>query len=485
MMKTKFIFKTLALVMLMPAMLLTTACSSEDDLSAANNTTAETAVRKGYKLPVTVNVTRQGDGTRAAYNESTGKLAFSSGDKLFIKGEHATAGKFAALLTNESEGAFSGNINTEHQWTGSVHELFKSSNSCSGYLLPAGYEGYSFYTYSKANEYDATISTDLSHAFALTKAAAVEQFSEEWGSYSFTEDAGNFVLEPHNAIVCFSISDFQANTNYDIELRYQYVTSDHNVNYGGMNKTVATDNAGIATFAVGVPNETHFTDAFTLTAGTVPVTLATTPTDDLVAGKIYNITRDVGRYLLSATAADIGKLVGRNGRIYTSKAKATAGGTTAVAMIAYVVPDAINPGYSDGLAIALDDEEGEKTWEQAESACRNRTVDNPTGKDPVSYCQWQLPSVVDWQKMFIACGATNGTLNSTPSQDYTISYVPLNNKLTAVGGTALSTSYNYWTLNEDDTQAYYMEVWFATGNARFILGAKNSGNTKARACLVW
>ena len=35
-MKTKNIFKTLALAMLMPTMLLTTACSSEDDLT--NNT---------------------------------------------------------------------------------------------------------------------------------------------------------------------------------------------------------------------------------------------------------------------------------------------------------------------------------------------------------------------------------------------------------------------------------------------------------------
>ena len=59
-MKTKNIFKALALAMLMPAMLLTTACSSEDDL--VNNTAnTENTINKGYALPVTVNVTRQGD----------------------------------------------------------------------------------------------------------------------------------------------------------------------------------------------------------------------------------------------------------------------------------------------------------------------------------------------------------------------------------------------------------------------------------------
>ena len=79
-MKTKKFFKALALAMLMPAMLLTTACSSEDDL--ANNN--ENTKKKCYELPVTINVTRQGDEgtTRATFNESTKKLEFSTGDKL-------------------------------------------------------------------------------------------------------------------------------------------------------------------------------------------------------------------------------------------------------------------------------------------------------------------------------------------------------------------------------------------------------------------
>ena len=68
-MKTKTIFKTLALAMMMPAMLLTTACSSDDD-AIVNN--PENNNQKGYAIPVTVNVTRQGDATtRAEYNEST------------------------------------------------------------------------------------------------------------------------------------------------------------------------------------------------------------------------------------------------------------------------------------------------------------------------------------------------------------------------------------------------------------------------------
>ena len=75
-MQTKNIFKTLAFAMLMPTMLLTTACSSEDDVVNCNNANLETVANKGYALPVTVNVTREGDATmRAAFDGS--KLNFS------------------------------------------------------------------------------------------------------------------------------------------------------------------------------------------------------------------------------------------------------------------------------------------------------------------------------------------------------------------------------------------------------------------------
>ena len=80
-METKNMFKALAMVMLMPAMLLTTACSNEDDVVVNNETTN----KKGYPLQVTVNVTREGDATRATYDNGTKKLSFSAGDKLFVQ----------------------------------------------------------------------------------------------------------------------------------------------------------------------------------------------------------------------------------------------------------------------------------------------------------------------------------------------------------------------------------------------------------------
>ena len=106
-------------------MLLTTACSSEDD--ALNNTAnTENTINKGYALPVTVNVTREGDaGTRATYNESTRKLEFSTGDKLFVEGVHieAEANRFAGTLTWQSGGTFSGTIYTQNPYPGTADEL--------------------------------------------------------------------------------------------------------------------------------------------------------------------------------------------------------------------------------------------------------------------------------------------------------------------------------------------------------------------------
>ena len=96
-MKSKTIFKTLALAMLMPAMLLTTACSSEDD-SIINNEEINT-IKKGYEIPVTIKVTRQGGATtRATYNEDTKKLDFSVGDQLNVVGKHDIAGAFSGIL---------------------------------------------------------------------------------------------------------------------------------------------------------------------------------------------------------------------------------------------------------------------------------------------------------------------------------------------------------------------------------------------------
>jgi len=270
-MKTKTIFKTLALAMLMPTMLLTTACSSDDN-EIINGETAN--IQKGYPFPVTVNVTRQGDEstTRASYNESTRKLSFTAGDKLFVTGNHAEAGVFAGTLDYDAvSGKFSGTVTTKNEYTGTIDYLMASAYAV---LLPAGYESYGFNSIV-GNGYEATIRHYLHKAFALTKAAAVEQFSVERAlSYS-----SGFALAPMNAIVNFTISGLTANK----EVAVSFDTGMAGVISGN----VTTNDTGVATFAVGV------SPGYNLENGTLTVdgNNIALPTKTVVAGHIYNISR--------------------------------------------------------------------------------------------------------------------------------------------------------------------------------------------------
>ena len=286
--KTKNIFKALALAMLMPAMLLTTACSNEDDVvnNAANT---ENTINKGYALPVIVNVTREGDATtRATYNESTKKLSFSAGDKLFVSG---IAGHwvydFVGTLDYDTEsGKFSGTIYISEPWTGTFDELLAAVDP--GYdefkatLLPAGYEDYGFLTIDNKDteyKYDDSVEPNFTYTLATSKAAGVEQFSYE----EATEYDNGFALEPQSTILNFTITGLAANTDVAVALKGKY--SAYNIT-----RTVTTDASGNATFAAGIYGGARL-NLFSLTVGGNAITL---PTKDAEVGKIYNITRTAG-----------------------------------------------------------------------------------------------------------------------------------------------------------------------------------------------
>ena len=273
-MKTKTILKTLAVALLMPAMLLTTACSSDDNIIDSE----KSANTKGYALPVTVNVTRQGDeGTRATYTDNgngTGSLGFSAGDQLFVFGSHSTAGIFQGTLTWQSGGTFSGTLTTGDSYDGTAQALLESADFAGARLLPADYDDYDYFYFDPDTGF---LETSDTKAFATSKATAVAQFSlEEAKEYS-----SGFALKPRNAILNFTISGLTPGS--------------HNVEVWGISGAVTANGSGVATFAVGVDGGTYSeyinllvddTDYFDLDlyGGT------DTP---LEAGHIYNISRSV------------------------------------------------------------------------------------------------------------------------------------------------------------------------------------------------
>ena len=295
-MKTKNIFKTLAFVMLMPAILLTTACNSD----FIND---EGADQKGFTLPVTVNVTRQGDdpATKAEYNKNgDNKLEFSKGDKLFVYGDdYDVAGYFAGMLDYDaSEGNFSGTIYTENSYSGTADALFTAANfnGVGAVLFPAGYETYEFLSISGSG-YSTSYSMSYNKAIASSKATAVEQFSCEMAD---TYSSG-FALSPQNAILNFTISGLAHSTEVTATLKYGSFGLFADLVSG----SVTTDGSGNATFAMAIAGDIKI-NQLTLTIGGNDITFTSSDVS-LVAGKIYNITRNaipgalIGQFSVSST----------------------------------------------------------------------------------------------------------------------------------------------------------------------------------------
>ena len=176
------------------------------------------------------------------------------------------------------------------------------------------------------------------------------------------------------------------------------------------------------------------------------------------------------RPLAEAVAADLGKIAGADGNIYDTKAAAEAANTTAVAMIAYV---GTASDCAHGLAIALADESGTKDFGAAGTAC--------SGKAAVTGGTWRLPSIKDWQYMFIGCGAS-GSYSDNPSS---MSYSGLASKLTTAQGDALQPGY-YWSSTEYFPGTDAWDVSFdGSSNASFGPENESIDSPRVRACLAF
>ena len=175
--------------------------------------------------------------------------------------------------------------------------------------------------------------------------------------------------------------------------------------------------------------------------------------------------------LANATTEDLGKVVGADGNIYANKAAAEAVATgNAVAMIAYV---GTASDCAHGLAIALADESGTKDFGAAGTAC--------SGKAAVTGGTWRLPSIKDWQYMFIGCGAS-GSYSDNPSS---MSYSGLASKLTTAQGDALQPGY-YWSSTEYFPGTDAWDVSFdGSSNASFGPENESIDSPRVRACLAF
>ena len=410
-MKTKIIFKTLALAMLMPAMLLTSACSNINENEDTDN--------KGFSLPVTVNVTCQDNETttKASYNTSTKQLKFSTGDKLFVKGTSGDAGSFAGTLDYVSDGKFSGTIYTMAAYSGTAVALLTGATTVEATLLPKYYGYYGFLTVS-GEGYSATLATEATMAFTTELKAGVEQLTLERA----TAYSGGFALAPQNAILSFTISGFAANTAVTVS----FTDDKSNV----ISKEITTNSVtGYAEFAIGVADKTALQNC-SLTVGD-KVIILTISDKELEAGKIYNASRSIataGGYELSS--AVVGDIIGSDGRAYKDiDYNRLHDDVTAVARVFYV------DGNGHGLALAMADE-GQMDWDTAKSTCEGKNTTTP-----VTNCTWKLADLSEMDAMVDGAG----------------SYVALRDGFSRINGTNMQAA-DYWINYEyykDENDAIY------------------------------
>ena len=144
----------------------------------------------------------------------------------------------------------------------------------------------------------------------------------------------------------------------------------------------------------------------------------------------------------------VGQVIGSDGKNYAYGSLPT--GVTAVAKICYV-------SGSNGLALALTDEEGTMNWSTALTTCAAHTPAITGGT-------WKLATKDEWDNMITAAG----------------SHTALRNGFSSVGGTNMKEDYPYWSSTEDGSD----NVWiysFSYG----IWSKNNSPVGYVRACLAF
>jgi hypothetical protein len=193
--------------------------------------------------------------------------------------------------------------------------------------------------------------------------------------------------------------------------------------------------------------------------------------------------------LSEVTAEDVGKVAGQDGYIYDNVEAATAAGTTASAIIAYVGTagsvDASSSTYK-GLAIALTDASPCKWYTANSGTCVSQTnviataitykngiastntltsdghnhaaataAKNFSTARPSGTSAWFLPSMGQWNLIVqgLATKKTGSTVSTNLTTSRNNTYIPsnLNSVITDAGGTGFQ-SYGYWSTTEYATQ---------------------------------
>ncbi|MBO7591426.1 MAG: hypothetical protein J6T05_07520 [Prevotella sp.] len=206
------------------------------------------------------------------------------------------------------------------------------------------------------------------------------------------------------------------------------------------------------------------------------ITLTATVGTDTYTYNKTGVTFENGKYYAIAVnmvripiAADIGKIIATDGRIYDVNAPLPSL-VTPVAMIAYIGNAS---ECAHGLAIALSDD----TSASFTTAGTNAANHTPTA--PILGGTWRIPSKTDWENMFLAC-RKDGDASSAASD---MTNAGFREKLTACSAN-VTTYEKYWTSTTSEGEYGYC-IYVGSDTSASIQSTLKINTLKARAVLAF
>lgn len=470
--------RTLAALLIASAAL--AACSNEDS-GIISEQPAQEQGPQVYTLTIQAGKADNAQTRALALDGAKLNASWENGDVLTVYNVTKSAALTGSLTASNASGStatfsgtLTGTINVNDELTLTYHPIGK--------------------IYSNFDVFEKQDGT-LASAAALDRATAeVTVKDKNGGNITINEEKATFKNE--TAVLKITMKD---GSNQPINAKYITIAPkgpglpSRMFDFTVPAETYTTNGAnGVLYFTL--PNQTEAEKALSMSSGSLSaVNMVFTAT---IGNNIYTVKKDSkgytfkggeyyatelsmtlqGRALSSVTANDLGNIIGADGKVYISKADATAGGTTAAAMIAYVGSETGNDSYKHGLAIALNDElDGrQKSWDQANTACNGKT--NVPGCGP-----WGLPSEDNWKKMFASF--------DTYESEY--QYADLNYALFDAGegdNSILIESNSYWTSTNDTGDSNKAITWTHsdTKGVKFEPMAKSEDEgARTRACFAF
>jgi hypothetical protein len=161
-----------------------------------------------------------------------------------------------------------------------------------------------------------------------------------------------------------------------------------------------------------------------------------------IEGNVPCVGNVMGKEFGELTSAEVGWVIALDGKVYKNPDAATAAGTEAVAMLAYI-NDRIYYQSIFGQAIQLTCSE-EMNWNEANEYVKSLPE--------IKHATWSLPSMDFWTNIVKGC-AIDGDLKTVTEQKMT----PINGFKTKFEATGAKWQNGwYWTMKQEGTDQAYL-----------------------------